>query len=225
MRMLWIVLVSLFSGSQLWWPPLRASPQATSVQARPSGAPSVIACLGDSITAGYGLDPGQAFPDVLQQELDGRRYPYVVVNLGVSGDGTQGGLARLPALLSRKPSIVVLELGANDGMRGLPVSIIDQSLDESITALQKAGVAVVLAGTSLPPDRGRDYVKAFDAMYRRLAISHNIALIPSLLEGVAEESLLMQHDGLHPNARGAKIVAETVFRALQPLLKETVVSK
>jgi acyl-CoA thioesterase I len=187
--------------------------------AAPGDPRPVIACFGDSITAGFGLDPGQSFPALLQQDLDQNRHRYRVVNMGVSGDTTQDGLARLPLLLTEKPAIVVLELGANDGLRGLPVSVTESNLAEIIEALQKDGARVLLAGMTLPPNYGPAYIRKFEAVYRSLAARYNLAWIPFLLAGVGGNAGLMQRDGLHPNAQGARRVEVTVLKALTPLLK------
>jgi acyl-CoA thioesterase-1 len=179
----------------------------------------VIACFGDSLTAGQGLDAGQSYPDVLQRELDRRRYRYRVANFGISGDTTQDGLARLPLVLAEKPPIVVLEFGANDGLRGQPVNIAESNLTQMIEQLQSSGTRVVLAGITLPPNYGPAYIQRFDAMYPNLAAKYKLKRIPFLLAGVAGDPRLMQRDGLHPNAEGARIVADTVAQALYGLLQ------
>jgi len=180
----------------------------------------LIACFGDSLTAGLGLEPGQSYPDVLQKELERRAYHYRVANFGVSGDTTQDGLARLTMVLADKPALVVLEFGANDGLRGLPVSITQRNLAAMIGAFQKAGVRVVLAGILLPPNYGDEYLKRFQGIYPALAAQYRVPLIPFLLEGVALHPNLMQRDGLHPNAAGARVVAATVLNKLAPWLKK-----
>jgi lysophospholipase L1-like esterase len=139
---------------------------------------------------------------LLQRELDRRGYHYRVVNLGVSGDTTQDGLERLPLALAEKPRIVVLEFGANDGLRGQPVSNSQNNLARVIEALQQNGAQVVLAGITLPPNYGPDYIRKFDAVFTALAARYKAPLIPFLLAGVAGHSNLMQSDGLHPNAQG-----------------------
>jgi acyl-CoA thioesterase I len=179
-----------------------------------------IVCFGDSLTAGYGLDPGQSYPDLLQRELDRRGYHYRVINRGQSGDTTQDGLGRLSSAIAEHPQIVILEFGANDGLRGLPVSVTEMHLASLIEELRKAGAKVVLAGITLPPNYGPDYVNRFDAMYTDLAKRYQLPLIPFLLEGVATKPSLMQQDGLHPNAAGTRIVVQNVLKALQPLLRK-----
>jgi acyl-CoA thioesterase-1 len=195
-------------------------PEASRPAASPAADPRpVIACFGNSITAGFGLDPGQSFPALLQQDLDRRQYGYRVVNMGVSGDTTQDGVARLPLLLAEKPAIVVLELGGNDGLRGLPVSVTESNLAEIIEGVQKAGARVLLAGMTLPPNYGPAYIRKFEAIYRDLAARYQPVWIPFLLVGVGGNADLMQRDGLHPNALGARRVEVTVMTALTPLLK------
>jgi acyl-CoA thioesterase I len=179
----------------------------------------VIVCFGDSLTQGFGLDPGQSFPDLLQHELDRRGYKYRVENLGVSGDTTQDGLARVSMALALKPAIVVLELGANDGLRGQPIAGIERTLGQVIELFQKAKVSILLAGITLPPNYGPDYIEHFSAIYPALAAKYRVRLLDFLLTGVAGNPRLMQQDGLHPNAEGTRIVAATVFKSLQPMLK------
>jgi acyl-CoA thioesterase-1 len=178
----------------------------------------VIACFGDSITAGFGLDPGQSFPSLLQHDLDHRGYRYRVANLGVSGDTTQDGVARLPGLLAEKPAIVLLELGGNDGLRGLQVSVTRDNLEQIIAAAQHAGARVILAGMTLPPNYGPQFIRMFEAVYRDLAAKYQLTLIPFLLQGVAGPAGLMQKDGLHPNAEGARLVEATVRKTIEPFL-------
>jgi acyl-CoA thioesterase-1 len=175
--------------------------------------PAVV-CFGDSLTAGAGLDPSQSYPEVLQRELDARGLKYRVVNAGVSGDTTQDGLARLPMVLAEKPAIVVLEFGANDGLRGQPVAVTETNLKQMIEDLQKDGAKVVLAGITLPPNYGAEYIRNYEAMYKDLAAERHLTLIPFLLEGVGGNTAFMQRDGLHPNAAGARKVAATVLKYL-----------
>jgi len=179
----------------------------------------VIVCFGDSLTAGAGLDPAQSYPELLQKELDSRGERYHVVNAGVSGDTTQDGLARLPMVVAEKPAIVVLEFGANDGLRGQPVASAKANLQQIIEALQKGGAKVVLAGMTLPPNYGADYIRKFEAMYKDLAAQYRLTLIPFFLEGVGGAPALMQQDGLHPNAEGTRKVAATVLKYVEPLVK------
>ncbi len=178
----------------------------------------VLVCFGDSLTAGFGLDAGQSYPDLLQRELDRSGHKYRVENLGVSGDTTQDGLARVANALALKPAMVVLELGANDGLRGQPVAGIERNLEGIIQAFQKAKVRILLAGIQLPPNYGPEYTNRFAAIYPALAAKYKIRLLNFLLAGVAGNPRLMQQDGLHPNAEGTKIVAATVYKSLAPML-------
>ncbi|PWU09349.1 MAG: arylesterase [Terriglobia bacterium] len=222
----------------VWWIPLLAlicacnrpesdtAPRSGGVVAAPAAPVAsadnrpAIVCFGDSLTAGFGVDPGKSYPDILQQELNRRGYRYRVVNLGVSGDTTQDGLARLPLVVSEKPRIVVLEFGANDGLRGQPVSITESNLSQMVEGLQKAGARVLLAGITLPPNYGPEYIPKFNAIYKELAGHYQLPLIPFLLAGVAGDGKLMQADGLHPNEEGTRLVAAGVMRALEPLLQK-----
>lgn len=227
-RLWWISVLFVLAGCKPAGP--RSEPQTTSAShasdvaaptgpARPADSVPAIVCLGDSLTAGFGLDPGQSYPDLLQRELDRRGYHYRVVNLGVSGDTTQDGLERLPLALAEKPRIVVLEFGANDGLRGQPVSNSQNNLARVIEALQQNGAQVVLAGITLPPNYGPDYIRKFDAVFTALAARYKAPLIPFLLAGVAGHSDLMQSDGLHPNAQGTRLVVGNVWQRLEPLLR------
>jgi acyl-CoA thioesterase I len=185
--------------------------------AAPDHGPAIVA-FGDSLTAGFGLDPGKSYPDFLQKDLDRLGYAYRVVNAGISGDTTTDGLARVAMVLADHPAIVILEFGGNDGLRGLPVATTQANLGQMIVALQKGGTRVVLAGMTLPPNYGPDYISKFRQIYPDLAGRYKLPLIPFLLEGVATDRTLMQRDGLHPNAQGCRRVAETVLRAIEPLL-------
>jgi acyl-CoA thioesterase I len=194
----------------------------TAAPARPAVEPAdgrpAIVCFGDSITAGFGLDSGQSFPDLLQQDLDRRHRAYRALNFGVSGDTTQDGLARVPMALAEHPAIVLLELGGNDGLRGLPLSVTQANLAQMIESFQAAGARVILAGMSLPPNYGGAFIKNFEAVYPALATRYHLTLIPFLLAGVGGHDDLMQRDGLHPNAAGARKVEDLVMQTLAPLL-------
>ncbi len=186
--------------------------------AAPSDSRPVIVAFGDSLTAGLGVDPGLSYPAVLERQLAAKGHHYRVVNAGVSGDTTSGGLARLESVLAYEPKIVIVELGANDGLRGLPVESSRANLEQIIATLQAAGAKVVLAGMTLPPNYGPEYIGSFEQMFVELAKKCNTPRIPFLLEDVAARPERMQRDGLHPNAAGHKIMAATVMRVLEPLL-------
>lgn len=192
--------------------PAAAQPAAPTVDTRP-----LIAAFGDSLTAGYGADPGQSYPDHLQRELDKLGYTYHVVNLGISGETTSDALARVDGVIARKPRIVILEFGGNDGLRGLPITTAHANLDLVMARLEAAHVRILLAGITLPPNYGQDYIRPFQTMYHDLAVHYHAPLIPFLLEGVFEHGLFQQ-DGIHPNAPGYAMVARTVLRYLKPLL-------
>jgi acyl-CoA thioesterase I len=191
----------------------------TSVATTAPDSRKVLAVFGDSLAAGYGLPSGRSFPDDLQKKLDAAGYAWHVVNLGISGDTTEEGVARIDSAVSLKPSIAIVELGGNDGLRGMPLASSRQNLDQMIAAFQKAGAQVVLAGMTLPPNYGPDYIAGFEKMYKDLAAKYRVTLIPFLLADIVTKDLrYFQPDGIHPTAPGAEIVAETVMRAVEPIL-------
>ncbi|MDA1185006.1 MAG: arylesterase [Acidobacteria bacterium] len=177
-----------------------------------------IVFLGDSLTAGLGLPREQAVPALIQARLDAEGYAYHVVNAGVSGDTAAGGLSRLDWSLEGDVAILVVELGANDGLRGLPVAQMRQNLNEIITRAQRRGVTVILTGMEAPPNYGAVYTSEFRQVFRDLASEFDVAFVPFFLEGVAGVPSLNNPDGMHPNSEGAAIVAETVWRVLEPVL-------
>jgi acyl-CoA thioesterase I len=193
-----------------------ATPPAAATAA--SDLPKIV-ILGDSLTAGLGLDRAHSFPSLLQARLDREGYEYRVVNAGVSGDTSAGGLRRLDWALEGNVRVLVVELGANDGLRGLPVSGMKKNLAEIITRAQARGITVILAGMEAPPNYGPQYTDEFRRAFRELATTHNVPLIPFLLEGVAGLREMNQGDGIHPNPEGARIVENTVWRALEPVLE------
>lgn len=198
-----------------------APPAEAPLPAAPAKSPDnrpVIAAFGDSLSAGHGADPGKSYPDFLQTELNRQGYRYHVVNAGISGDTTTDGLERVDSVTAMKPAIVIVEFGGNDGLRGLPVATTRANLEQIIMTLQKAGTKIVLAGMTLPPNYGPDYIRSFTGIYRDLARKYHLPLIPFLLSGVGGNAALMQRDGIHPTAEGNAIVAKTVFEVLQPLL-------
>ncbi|HQY56149.1 MAG: arylesterase [Nitrospira sp.] len=199
--------------------PLRETPPATSIPPA-DNRPRIIA-FGDSLTAGLGVIPEQSYPTQLQKQLDALGYHYQVLNAGVSGDTSAGGLRRVSWVLAGKPRVVILELGGNDGLRGLGLPETRSHLDAIIRQLQDARVQVILAGMKLPPNYGEEYTARFEAMYRDLAQLHGLPLIPFLLEGVGGEKSLNQADGIHPTGDGYRIVVENVLRSLLPVLKDT----
>jgi acyl-CoA thioesterase-1 len=179
----------------------------------------LLVCFGDSLTAGYGTDPGESYPDVLQKLLDAQGYPYRVLNSGISGNTTKDGLERIARVIARHPQIVVVEFGGNDGLRGLPIEQTKANLAEIIDTLQKSGTVVALAGITLPPDYGKDYIAKFDAMYTAMARQYHVRLLPFLLQGVYGVPGDMQEDATHATAKGNKQVAANVEGLIKPLLK------
>jgi acyl-CoA thioesterase-1 len=174
--------------------------------------------LGDSLTAGLGLQPELSFPSLIQQRIDERGMGYAVVNAGVSGDTSAGGLRRLEWALQGQPRVLVIALGGNDGLRGLPPDDLKKNLAAIIERARKAGLVVILAGMEAPPNNGPDYTAKFRQVYAELARAYKVPLIPFLLDGVAGDPALNQADGIHPNPEGARKVADTVWKALEPIL-------
>ena len=190
--------------------PAAASPAAT----------RTLAFLGDSLTAGLGLPESQAYPALVQARLRAEGLPWNVVNAGVSGDTTAGGLARMDWLYRRRIDVLVVALGANDGLRGLPLKETEANLRAILRRGRKEGSRLVLAGMQMPENLGPEYRRGFEALYPRLAKEEGAQLIPFLLAGVAMDPTLNQADGIHPNAEGARRVAATVWTALAPELKK-----
>lgn len=192
---------------------------AAGVSAKPAPAP-VILVMGDSLSAAYGIETSQGWVALLQQRLRARGYDYQVVNASVSGDTSAQGLTRLPLELARhRPAIVILELGANDGLRGLSVSSMQENLVHMIQLCEKAGAKVLLVGIYLPPNYGPEYTQKFAAVYPELARQYHLPLVPFLLAGVAEHRGLMQADGLHPIASAEPRVLDNVWPRLELLLR------
>lgn len=179
--------------------------------------PRVVA-LGDSLTAGLGLPSGLAYPAILQRRIDAEGLPYEVINGGVSGDTSAGGLQRLEWALDGDVPVLIVALGGNDGLRGLPTEELKQNLTKIIERSQARGVAVVLAGMEAPPNWGPEYALAFHRVYPALAARYRVPLVPFLLQGVAGQEALNQPDGMHPTAEGARIVAGNVWGVLKPVL-------
>lgn len=177
-----------------------------------------IVAFGDSLTAGLGVPTDEAYPAQLQHRLDSAGYRYRVINAGVSGDTTAGGLRRLPWVLKSNPLIVILELGGNDGLRGLSLQETRANLEQLIQKLQSASVTVVLAGMKLPPNYGAEYTSGFESIYPALAKKYRLPLIPFFLDGVAGSMSLNQADGIHPTGEGYRMIVEKVFETVKPLL-------
>ncbi len=187
--------------------------------APPADDRPAIVCFGDSITAGFGLNAGSTYPDELQKILDSKGYKYRVVNLGISGDTTQSGLDRLGEAVKLSPKIAILELGGNDGLRGLETRRTRDNLTQIAGRFEARGAKILLLGITLPRNYGLEYIQEFDTMYTMLAKNHNYPLMPFILEGVWDKPGAMQADKIHPTALGASMVAKNVFKYLEPLLE------
>jgi acyl-CoA thioesterase I len=184
---------------------------AQAQNAPPGAAPIRIAMLGDSLTAGYGVKPEQAIPVRLEVALRKEGRDVTVLNHGVSGDTSAGGIDRLDWMLADKPDIVMVELGANDALRGLDPAAAERNLDAIIAKLKAAGATVWLAGMLAPRNFGPEYAQQFDGLYKRLADKYNVPLYPFFLDGVAQDAALNQADGLHPNPKGVDVVVERLL--------------
>lgn len=188
--------------------------------APPKDARPVLLCFGDSITAGFGIEAGKTYPDVLQQLLDEKGYQYRVVNAGVSGDTTQAGLDRMSQALADDPKLTLLELGGNDGLRGIPVSRTRDNLMQIAGRFLSKGSKVALLGITLPPNYGPEYIRSFEEAFRVVAKEKNAPLMPFVLQGVYGQPGMMQADGIHPTAAGAAKVAANVLKFIEPLLSK-----
>ena len=188
-------------------------PPSTPAPTRPR-----IVALGDSLTAGLGLAQEDAYPALLQQRVDREHLNYEVVNAGVSGDTSAGGLSRLDWALDGDVKVLIVALGGNDALRGLPPEELRRNLSTIIERAQGRGIKVLLCGMEAPPNFGRDYAVGFHRVYPELAKKYNVALVPFLLDKVAGIESLNQRDGIHPTAQGARIVAENVWAVLRPML-------
>ena len=178
--------------------------------------------FGDSLSAAYGIRAEQGWVALLGQRLQAQGYGYEVVNASVSGETSEGGLQRLPrALQLHHPGLIILELGANDGLRGLPIAATKDNLMKMVQLAQSAGARVLLVGIRIPPNYGPRYTSEFAAVYPDVAKQYGLPLVPFLLEKVALDPTLMQEDGLHPTARGEPLVLDTVWQGLEPLVKRT----
>jgi acyl-CoA thioesterase-1 len=199
--------------------PIPSAPSTPRAATSPTKILPKIVAFGDSLTAGYGLEPAESYPALLQKKLQADGYDYEVVNSGISGDTTAGGLRRIDwALEANNVKVLILELGANDLLRGQPVKEMKKNLDAIITRAQAKGAVVLLAGMYAPTSSGIEYEREVRDAFQALAREHHVAMIPFFLDRVAGIESLNQADGIHPNAEGSKIVAETIYGALRPLL-------
>lgn len=195
-----------------------AAPATATISTKSEDLPAIVA-FGDSLTAGYGLSHEDSYTALLQRKLDENNYRYRVVNAGVSGDTSAGGARRIDwALQAGNVKVLILELGGNDGLRGLPVTDLRKNLSQIIERAQAKNVKVILAGMEAPPNMGADYTREFRQTFRDLAKQYRTPFIPFVLEGVGGRAEYNQPDGIHPNAAGEKIMAENVWKTLEPLL-------
>ncbi len=204
------------------------SPKTAVERADSSGAvgteiSKVILFLGNSLSAGLGVESEAAFPSIIQQKIDSLGWAFRVVNAGISGETSAGGLSRIDWVLKQPVDVLVLELGGNDGLRGISTEVTRQNLEQIIGKTRQAypQADIVVAGMQIPPNLGHEYTRDFRAIYPEIAQEHNVHLIPFLLEGVGGVDSLMQPDGIHPNTRGHRVVAENVWDVLKPILKES----
>jgi acyl-CoA thioesterase-1 len=181
-------------------------------------SPSIV-ILGDSLSAAYGMEISQSWPSLLQQRLIENGYAHRVFNSSIAGDTTQGGATRLPRLLDKnQPDVVILELGGNDGLRGLPIEVTGKNLSSMIEKSQSAGASVILSEMRIPPNYGRTYTEKFNTLYTTLADQYDVSLLPFLLDDIALEPGLMMADGIHPTAEAQPLILEKVWLQLEPLL-------
>lgn len=181
----------------------------------------VLVCYGDSITAGNGLKVGQAFPEALKRDLDARGYHYKVNNQGTGGATSKDAVAGLRSILQLHPDVVIVEFGGNDGLRGLPPDQTRRNLDTVLTALENAHIKILLAGITLPPNYGGEYIQSFEQVFRDLAAKHHIVFVPMIYKDLVNVPDTIQADGIHPTAKGSEIIARTLLPVLIPLLKKT----
>ena len=185
----------------------------------PVQQPEVLLILGDSLSAGYGMDREDSWVNLLEIRLQEQAHHYRILNSSISGDTTQGGLARLPRLLDRyQPAIVIIELGGNDGLRGLNPGVSRANLVSMIKQSQAVGATVLLAGIKLPPNYGAEYLHQFESMYADLASKFDTLLVPFFMDGIVFQPGMLQQDGIHPNEKGQPVLLDNVWRVLEPAL-------
>ena len=175
-------------------------------------------CFGDSITAGYGLASGQSYCDDLQHDLDAQGYHYKTLNRGTSGATSKDAVTVLPTILALQPDVVIVEFGGNDGLRGLPLQDTQRNLGQVLAALEAVHIKVLLAGITLPPNYGPDYIRSFQQLFRTLAAHHPVAFVPMIYKDIVHVPGTIQPDGIHPTAKGSAIIAKTLLPVLKPLL-------
>jgi acyl-CoA thioesterase-1 len=193
---------------------------ASDTAAAPDGRPVIVA-FGDSLTAGFGADPGDSYPDYLEKDLNAKGYQYQVINQGISGNTTKDGVDRLEDALRLKPVLVIVAFGGNDGLRGLPIATTRANLDQIVATLLHSGAKVVLGGITLPPNYGSDYIRQFNQTYALLAAKYHVPLLPFLLQDVYGVAGSMQADGIHATDQGNEQVAKNLLPLIEPLLKKS----
>lgn len=221
-----VLFVALLSGCDRnqTAPSSANSTASSSATATPTPAPTrqdtrpVIVAFGDSLTAGYGTNTGQSYPDYLQHDLDARGYHYRVVNQGISGNTSKDGVVRLRSIVALHPAVVIVAFGGNDGLRGIPILDSQMNLETMISSLQDAHVKVILGGITLPPNYGSKYIAQFNNMYREQAHAYHVPLLPFMLKGAYGVPGSMQNDGIHATAKGNQVVAKNFLPLLLPML-------
>jgi acyl-CoA thioesterase-1 len=188
---------------------------------RPTAERPLVVCYGDSITAGYGLQSGESYPDALARNLEARGYRYKVVNQGTSGATTKDAAVGARAILLLHPAIVIVEFGGNDGLRGLPLIETRRNLDAVLTAFDQAHIKAVLTGITLPPNYGPDYIASFEQLFRELAAKHHAVFVPMIYKDLIGKPDTIQSDGIHPTVKGSELIARTLLQALTPLLHKS----
>ncbi len=197
-----------------------SAPSAASAPAAPDVRPVIVA-FGDSLTAGFGADPGDSYPDYLEKDLNAKGYRYQVINAGISGNTTKDGVDRLEDALRLKPVVVIVAFGGNDGLRGLPITTTRENLELIVSTVLNSGAKVVLGGITLPPNYGSDYIRQFNQTYALLAAKYHVPLQPFLLQGAYGVPGGMQADGIHATAQGNAQVARNLLPLIMPLLKKS----
>ena len=179
-----------------------------------------VLVFGDSLSASYGIEEDQGWVNLLSEKLHNAQLPYTVVNASVSGETSTGGLSRLPAALAEfQPSVVILELGGNDGLRGLPLATLQANLEEMVSLSQQAGAGVLLAGIQIPPNYGPRYTEPFYALFGEIAETEQLPFVPFLIDGIPQQPELMQNDGIHPRAEAQHLILDNVWPILAPMLQ------
>ncbi len=196
-----------------------SAPEKTSEPPPIIAAKGVIVAMGDSLTAGLGVAPDKSYPALLERMLDEKGYDYRVVNAGISGETSSGARSRVDWILKLKPDIVIVETGANDGLRGIDPELIEENINHIISRFKEEDVAVILAGMKMVTNLGQNYVSSFNQLYTRLAARHQVIFMPFFLEGVAAEPTLNQNDGIHPNSAGYRVIADNILPFVEQALE------